>query len=123
MTDGEQERLIIGYGNLSKFLTERGFAITKSTLNRLGAEHRGPPVHGTWSNSYTFRPSDALQWARERSQQPRTPRGRKFAKPKPAAAAPVQVEKNDPPPPAPVVAASPPPQLGEALPPSNGRRA
>jgi len=47
-----------------------------AALNRMGAEHRGPPIYGSGSNSCTFKPSEALTWAREQSLRPRVPRGR-----------------------------------------------
>jgi hypothetical protein len=110
MADGDQGHFIFGYRGLSVFLTEHGFPITKSALNRLGAQHRGPPVHGSWSNAYTFHPADVLAWARERAQQPRSLRGRGKSRAK-IVAAPVQIANADPPMQVAVMTPAPPPTI------------
>jgi hypothetical protein len=62
------EKLVVGYGPLAQFLTERGFPISKSMLSKLGAPSiaQGPQPEGYWNKRPAFRPSCALAWARAR---------------------------------------------------------
>jgi hypothetical protein len=65
----DNEKLLVGYGPLSKFLTSEGFPISKSSLQKFGmpsAGGLGPPSEGYWGNLPAFRPSRALDWARSR---------------------------------------------------------
>jgi hypothetical protein len=53
---------------LAAFLTERGFPITKSTLDKMAmpSRHDGPPCVGIWGNRVLYDPSKALSWAQRR---------------------------------------------------------
>jgi hypothetical protein len=53
---------------LAKFLSDRGFPISKSTLDKLAMPSRGegPPAVGFWSNRALYDPEKALLWARKR---------------------------------------------------------
>jgi hypothetical protein len=55
---------------LAKFLSEHGFPITKSTLDKLAMPARGsddgPPPAGFWGNRALYDPQKALAWARRR---------------------------------------------------------
>jgi hypothetical protein len=53
---------------LVKFLSDRGFPISKSTLDKLAMPSRGegPPAVGFWSNRALYDPEKALLWARKR---------------------------------------------------------
>jgi hypothetical protein len=53
---------------LAKFLTERGFPISKSTLDKLAMPSRdeGPPHAGFWGNRALYDPDKSLAWARKR---------------------------------------------------------
>src|SRR5258708_29213131 len=66
-SDEPTESLIHGHKKLAEFLTERGYVIAKSTINKLIMDGRGPPIAGMWGNRHTFRPSTALAWARDRN--------------------------------------------------------
>ncbi len=68
MQNETDEILIVGYGPLAQFLTERGFPISKSMLSKLGAPSiaQGPEVEGYWNKRPAFRPSCALAWAKAR---------------------------------------------------------
>jgi hypothetical protein len=64
----DDETLIVGYGPLSSFLTDKGFPISKSVLSKLGAPsvNAGPRAEGYWGPRPAFKPSVALAWARGR---------------------------------------------------------
>jgi hypothetical protein len=53
---------------LAQFLTERGFPISKSTLDKLAmpACGEGPPHVGFWGNRALYDPDKSLAWARNR---------------------------------------------------------
>jgi hypothetical protein len=53
---------------LADFLTEHGFPITKSTLDKLSmpARGEGPPHAGFWGNRALYDPEKALAWAKKR---------------------------------------------------------
>ena len=53
---------------LAEFLTERGFPISKSTLDKLAMPSRGegPPAAGFWANRALYDPARALTWAKGR---------------------------------------------------------
>jgi len=53
---------------LAQFLTERGFPISKSTLDKLAMPSRdeGPPAAGFWDNRALYDPSKGLAWAQSR---------------------------------------------------------
>jgi hypothetical protein len=53
---------------LAVFLTERGFPISKSTLDKLAMPSRdeGPPHAGFWGNRALYDPDKSLAWARKR---------------------------------------------------------
>jgi hypothetical protein len=53
---------------LAQFLTERGFPISKSTLDKLAMPVRGegPPHVGFWGNRALYDPDKALAWAKKR---------------------------------------------------------
>ncbi len=53
---------------LAEFLTERGFPISKSTLDKLAMPSRGegPPPAGFWANRALYDPTKALAWAKGR---------------------------------------------------------
>lgn len=79
---GEQkERQICGYQDLSRFLTESGFPLSKTKLSKLCMAGEGPPIAGSWGNSHTYLPSEVLKWAQERSNRPRTKRPRPVGAP------------------------------------------
>jgi hypothetical protein len=83
----DNEKLLVGYAPLSKFLTSEGFPISKSSLQKFGmpsAGGLGPPSEGYWGNLPAFRPSRALDWARSRI-------GPRPRKPTPAAASAEQI--------------------------------
>ena len=53
---------------LAEFLTERGFPISKSTLDKLAMPSRGegPPHVGFWGNRALYEPDKSLAWAKKR---------------------------------------------------------
>jgi len=53
---------------LAEFLTEHGFKISKSTLDKLSMPSRGegPPAAGFWGNRGLYEPAKALAWAKSR---------------------------------------------------------
>lgn len=53
---------------LAAFLTEHGFPISKSTLDKLSmpAINEGPPAAGFWGNRALYDPDRALAWAKKR---------------------------------------------------------
>jgi hypothetical protein len=53
---------------LAAFLTDRGFPISKSTLDKLAMPSRdeGPPAAGFWANRALYDPGKALVWAKSR---------------------------------------------------------
>jgi hypothetical protein len=54
---------------LAKFLTEHGFVISLSTLNKYaaaGGADEGPPCAGYWGRNTLYDPDAALRWARKR---------------------------------------------------------
>jgi hypothetical protein len=53
---------------LAIFLTERGFPISKSTLEKMAMPSRGggPPHIGFWGNRALYDPNKALAWAKKR---------------------------------------------------------
>jgi hypothetical protein len=53
---------------LAAFLTERGFPISKSTLDKLAMPSRGegPPMSGAWGGRGFYDPAQALAWAQGR---------------------------------------------------------
>ena len=53
---------------LAQFLTEQGFPISKSTLEKLAMPSRGegPPPVGFWGNRSLYCPQKALAWAKQR---------------------------------------------------------
>jgi hypothetical protein len=53
---------------LAAFLTEHGFPISRSTLEKLSMPKRaeGPPAVGFWGNRALYDPDRALIWARKR---------------------------------------------------------
>jgi hypothetical protein len=53
---------------LAEFLTERGFPISKSTLDKLAmpCRNEGPPQVGFWGNRALYDPEKALTWAKRR---------------------------------------------------------
>jgi hypothetical protein len=58
----------MGYGPLAKFLTSKGFPISKSSLQKLGmpSVNQGPPSEGFWGILPVFGQDLALAWARSR---------------------------------------------------------
>lgn len=58
--------LIYGSEELAKFLTARGFRMTKGNVNALVGLGKGPPVHGRWGKFNTYLPAEVLAWAGER---------------------------------------------------------
>src|SRR5262245_32252595 len=69
----EEENLIAGYADLAIFLTERGFKISRRTLENLCLQGCGPPIHGRWGSRNTFLSDKALEWARNRLSLKSTP--------------------------------------------------
>jgi hypothetical protein len=53
---------------LAGFLTEHGYPISKSTLDKLAMPSRGegPPHAGFWGNRALYDPDKSLAWARRR---------------------------------------------------------
>jgi hypothetical protein len=53
---------------LAGFLTEHGFPISKSTLDKLAMPTRaeGPPHVGYWGNRALYDPDKSLAWAKKR---------------------------------------------------------
>jgi hypothetical protein len=53
---------------LAPFLSEHGYPISKSTLDKLGMPSRdeGPPIEGFWGNRALYKPEKALAWAKRR---------------------------------------------------------
>jgi len=53
---------------LAAFLTEQGFPISRSTLDKLSMAKRaeGPPAAGFWGNRELYDPNRGLRWARKR---------------------------------------------------------
>jgi hypothetical protein len=68
MDDATQEPLLAGYGQLAEFLTSKGFKTSHSTMAKYGspAIDTGPPREGYWGRLPVFKPSRALEWARNR---------------------------------------------------------
>jgi hypothetical protein len=64
----DDEAVIAGYRALAKFLTEKGFTISHSSLAKYcsPAIDVGPSREGTWGRLPVFKPSRALAWARNR---------------------------------------------------------
>jgi hypothetical protein len=62
------ETPLVGYRALSEFLTNSGFPIACSTLEKYcsPAINIGPPIKAYWKQSPTFLPSQTLAWARGR---------------------------------------------------------
>jgi hypothetical protein len=62
------ETLIVGYGALAQFLTERGYPVSKSLLSKLcsPAISQGPEIEGYWHRKPAFRRSNAITWAQAR---------------------------------------------------------
>jgi hypothetical protein len=62
------EKLIVGYGQLSEFLIEQHYPLSKSTVTKIcsPAINTGPPAEGLWGRLPTFKPSRVLDWARKR---------------------------------------------------------
>jgi hypothetical protein len=62
------EREYLTRRQLAAFLSQRGFPISKSTLDKLAMPSRGegPPAAGFWSNRALYDPSEALAWAKSR---------------------------------------------------------
>jgi hypothetical protein len=72
------EKLIVGYGPLAKFLTDEGFPTSHSTISKAcsPAINTGPPVERLWGRLPAFRPSRALDWAWARLRPPDEARSR-----------------------------------------------
>jgi hypothetical protein len=55
---------------IAQFLTERGYPIGKSTIDKLSMPSRGsadgPPPAGFWGNKALYDPSKVLAWAKSR---------------------------------------------------------
>jgi hypothetical protein len=55
---------------LAEYLTEHGFPIGRSTIDKLAMPSRGsndgPPAAGFWGNRALYDPDTALAWARSR---------------------------------------------------------
>jgi hypothetical protein len=56
---------------IAEFLTENGFPIGKSTIDKLSMPSRrgddaGPPPAGFWGNRALYDPNKALAWAKNR---------------------------------------------------------
>lgn len=53
---------------LTEFLTENGYPIALSTLDKLAMPSRGegPPPAGFWGNRALYDPNKALAWAKNR---------------------------------------------------------
>jgi hypothetical protein len=55
---------------IAQFLTEQGYPIGKSTIDRLSMPSRGsadgPPPAGFWGNRVLYDPNKALAWAKDR---------------------------------------------------------
>jgi hypothetical protein len=55
---------------LADYLTEHGFPISRSTLDKLAMPSRGgdsaPPAAGFWGNRALYDPDKALAWAKSR---------------------------------------------------------
>jgi hypothetical protein len=55
---------------LADYLTERGFPISRSTIDKLAMPSRGrdsaPPAAGFWGNRALYDPDKALAWAKSR---------------------------------------------------------
>jgi hypothetical protein len=69
-----QEKLIAGYRELAKFLTDEGFRTSPSTCAKYcsPAINIGPPSEGVWGRLPTFRPSRVREWAHDRMRRART---------------------------------------------------
>jgi hypothetical protein len=61
-----EDRLLIGYDEVAKFLTENEFEITKGTLYKLCHRGKGPPNEGKWGRETRFLASKVLAWAQDR---------------------------------------------------------
>jgi hypothetical protein len=63
----ETERLLTRR-ELAKFLTEQGYPITVSTLDKLAMPTRaeGPEPEGYWGRCLLYDPKKAIAWARKR---------------------------------------------------------
>jgi hypothetical protein len=48
------------------FLTERGYPISLSTMNKLAMRGEGPEPEGAWGNRLLYTPKKTLEWARAR---------------------------------------------------------
>jgi hypothetical protein len=68
MDDESQERMIAGYRALADFFTKKGFKTSHSTMAKYcsPAINIGPPCEGYWGRLPIFKPSRALEWARNR---------------------------------------------------------
>jgi hypothetical protein len=55
---------------IPEFLTEHGFPIGRSTIDKLSMPSRGdnagPKPAGAWGNRHLYRPAQVLAWARSR---------------------------------------------------------
>jgi hypothetical protein len=85
------EKLIVGYEQLSIFLIEQHYPLSKSTVSKIcsPAINTGPPAEGLWGRLPTFKPSRVLDWARK-SMCP-VGEARAFVPQKPKASAPKSV--------------------------------
>jgi hypothetical protein len=52
------------------FLRQRGFPISRSTIDKLSmpsrGDHAGPKPAGAWGNRHLYSPQEVLKWARAR---------------------------------------------------------
>jgi hypothetical protein len=62
-----EDQFLLGYGEVSKFLTRNGFRIAESTLNKLHSVGKGPPVEWNWGRTKRFLASKTLACAQARA--------------------------------------------------------
>jgi hypothetical protein len=75
----DDEPVITGYAALTEFFNKHGYRTARSTLTKMGspAINTGPPVEGYYGKFPIFKPSRALQWARDRGRQPCVPKAQR----------------------------------------------
>jgi len=64
---GSADRLLTR-AEVAAFLTDQGFPISRSTLDKLCMTSRseGPPPQGVWGHRHLYNPQDVLRWAKSR---------------------------------------------------------
>jgi hypothetical protein len=67
-TATQEGRLIVGYRRLAEFLTNEGYPIGYSTVQKYcsPAIGIGPPIHSYWGRLPAFKPDLAITWAKSR---------------------------------------------------------